>query len=81
MESMRDAVLQMVVQDSLLDLVQRSTDRPDLVQYVDAVAVVFDHARDPSHLAFDPPQPRKLRFLDRFIHDLNYTPVGYTSQA
>ena len=60
---------------------QRRTHRPDLVDNVDAVAFFLDHARHPAHLALDAAEPRELRFLDLSIHDLNYTPIGYTWQA
>jgi Cu+-exporting ATPase len=88
MESVRHAVLQMVAQRLLLDLVERGAHRADLRQHVDAVAVFLDHARNATHLAFDAAKPGKLGFFDFFIHGfdytsraLNYTPVGYKWQG
>lgn len=75
---MRHAMLQVVVQDLLLDFVERCPHRTDLVDDIDAVAVFLDHARHASDLTLDPAQPRELRLLYTFIHALNHTPVGYS---
>ena len=65
MEGVRHAMLQMVVQDLLLDLVERRPDRAELGQHVDAVAVFLDHAGDAAHLAFDAAEAGELGFLVR----------------
>jgi hypothetical protein len=46
---MRDVL----TQDFLLDPAQRSPDRSDLCDDVDAVAILLDHAGNSTHLAFD----------------------------
>jgi len=68
MEGVRHAVLQVIVQDLLLDLVERGAHRADLVDDVDAVAVFLDHARHAAHLPFDAAKPRQLGFLQTLIH-------------
>src|SRR5215475_1936170 len=77
MEGMRHAVLQVIAQDLLLDLVERGLYRADLGQHVDAVAVLLDHAGDAAHLALDAAKPRPLGLLQVLVHGLNHTPVGY----
>ncbi len=81
MEGMRDAVLEMVAERRLLDLIEGGTHGADLRQHVDAVAILLDHARDAAHLALDATEARELRFLEFPVHPLNYTPVGYKWQA
>src|SRR3990167_3621825 len=80
-EGVRHAVLQVVAERLLLDLDQGGTSRADLRQHVDAVALLLDHAGDAPHLALDAAKPGELGFLQSFVHDLNYTPVGYRWQA
>ncbi len=81
MEGMRHAVLQMVVQDLLLDLVERRPHRAHLIDDVDAVAILLDHPRHAAHLSLDTAEPQELGLLHPLIHVLNYTPVGYKWQA
>ena len=81
MEGVRHAVLQMIGQRLLLDAVEGGAHRADLSQHVDTVALLLDHAGDATHLALDTAQPGKLGLLHFLVHDLNYTPVGYTWQA
>ena len=69
--------LEMIVQDLLLDLVERGADGSDLSDHVDAVAVFLDHAGDAPHLALDAAKAGELRLLDFLVHGLNHTPVGY----
>ena len=38
----------------VLDLAERGSDRLDLMEDVDAVAIVLDHLRHTAHLPFDP---------------------------
>jgi hypothetical protein len=45
-----------VVEEPERDLVEGRQDGRDLGEDVDAVAVVVDHARDATHLAFDSSQ-------------------------
>ena len=80
-ESVRDAVLQMIDQRRLLNFVEGSTHGADLRQHVDAVTLLLDHARHAAHLAFDPAEAGELGFLEFPVHGLNYTPVGYKWQA
>src|SRR3954453_23074360 len=47
------AVAGVPIQEPERDLVERRLDRADLRQHVDAVAVLFDHARDAADLALD----------------------------
>jgi len=68
MEGVRHAVLQMIVQDPLLDLVERGPHRPHLVDDIDAIAVILDHARHAAHLALDAAKARQLGFLQTLIH-------------
>src|SRR5262249_55609169 len=42
---------------------QRGPYRRELGNDVDAIAIVPDHARQPAHLALDPPQPFEHRSL------------------
>src|SRR5487761_1136907 len=46
-----DAVSQVVTQEQVSDLVQRGARRPDLDQYLRAVALLFDHPGDTPDLA------------------------------
>ena len=48
-----DAMRDVILQDFVLELLERRLHRLDLVQHVDAIAVLGDHARDAAHLAFD----------------------------
>src|SRR5471030_369465 len=68
MKGVRHAVLEMVVEDLLLDLVERRPYRAYLVDHVDAVAVFFNHASNAAHLALDAAEACELRFLDAAIH-------------
>ena len=81
MESVRHAMLEVVVERLLLDLVQGRPHRANLGQHVDAVALLLDHAGDAADLALDAAKARELGFPEFAIHDLNHTPVGYTWQA
>ena len=67
-ERVRHAMLQVVAQRLLLDLVERRPHRADLGQHVDAVALVLDHSRHAAHLAFDATEPRELGFFQSVIH-------------
>ena len=81
MEGVRHAMLQMISQRLLFDFVQRGANGANLGQHVDAVAFFLDHAGNTAHLALDTAEACELRFLDFFVHALNYTPVGYKWQA
>ena len=80
-ERMGDTMLQMVAERLLLDLVESGPDGTELVQYVDAIALLLDHPGDTAYLAFDTAEAGELRLLDFTIHALHYTPVGYMWQA
>ena len=64
----RHAMLQVVAQGLLLDLVEGRAHGTDLGQHVDAVALFLDHARHAAHLAFDAAQARELGFLQPLVH-------------
>src|SRR5438067_58517 len=57
LDTMRD----MIAQHFVLDAPQRCAHGRDLGDDVDAITVLFDHAREPAHLAFDPPEPLETR--------------------
>ena len=81
MERVCNAMLQMIRESLLLDAVERRAHGPDLGQHVDAITIFFDHAGNATHLALDATESGELGFLQLFVHALNYTRVGYTSQA
>ena len=58
-----DAVRDVVIEQLQGDRLQCLGRRRHLLEDVDAVAVLVDHALDAPHLAFDPAQP----LLDRFL--------------
>src|SRR6476646_1313501 len=57
------AVVDVAVQHPQPDLLERRRDGADLVEDVDAVALLLDHPLDPAHLALDPVQPLFERVL------------------
>ena len=52
-----DAMGRVIGQNFLLGAPQRGAHGRKLRYDIDAVAVIFDHARKTAHLTFDPPQP------------------------
>src|SRR5260370_35762440 len=76
MEGVRPAMLQVVAQRRLLDLVEGSPHGTDLGQHADAVAFVLDHARHAAHLALDAAEPGELGFFQSFIHPCTIPPYG-----
>lgn len=58
----------MGLQDFSLDLGESGLDRVNLVQDVDAVAVIRDHLADPAHLSFNPVEPRAEGFVVLLAH-------------
>ncbi len=74
-DRMLDAMFDVVLEDLVLELLERGLDRLDLVHHVDAVAVFGDHARDAAHLAFDAAQSRGGGFLDGVSHGLHTIPL------
>jgi P-type Cu+ transporter len=74
-------MLQVIVEDRLLDLVERRLNRAYLGEDVDAVAIFLDHAADSADLAFDATQPGEHRLSCMCIHALMYTLGGYIWQA
>ena len=66
-----------IAENFLLGAAQRRAHRRELRHDVDAIAVVLDHAREPAHLAFDPPQPFQHRRLGIRSHAV-YIPVRGT---
>src|SRR5262249_19954737 len=70
------AMGEVVAQDFLLHSPQRGANRRNLRHDVDAIAVRFNHARDPAHLAFDPVQSLGAGRLDVFPHARYIPPYG-----
>jgi hypothetical protein len=62
--SLRDAMAEMIAHQRLADSTQRLLYRGQLSEYVGAVAVFLDHALQAANLAFDTPQPVKIRQFD-----------------
>ena len=60
-DRMLDAMRDMIAQHLFLDPPQRCTGGGDLRDDVDAIAIVFHHARETANLAFDPFQPLQAR--------------------
>src|SRR5215831_4609629 len=58
-----NAMRGMIGEDLFLGAPQRGPYRRELGNDVDAIAIVPDHARQPAHLALDPPQPFEHRSL------------------
>ena len=73
-EGIGDTMVEMMRQDFLLYLVERGAERSDLREYVDAVAVFFDHACHAAHLALNTAESRKLRFLRCVFHTCTIPP-------
>ena len=67
-DRMLNAMTDMVAQDLFFKTPQRRAHRRDLGDDVDAVTVLFDHARQAAHLALDPVQTFNARSLDLFSH-------------
>ena len=68
---MLDAMLDVIVKNRVLDFLERGLYRLDLVDDIDAVTVVRDHARNATNLALDAAQSHGSRFLDRVSHSSN----------
>lgn len=75
-DRMLDAMLDVVAKNRVLNLLERGLYCLDLVDDIDAIAVVRDHARDTANLALDAAQSHGGRFLDRDSHERNI--YGYT---
>src|ERR1700744_2577281 len=77
----RHAVTQMLVQQIQRHRAQSAVDRADLGEDVDAVFVLFDHARDAAHLTLDAPQPLGVVVLllriSVWSRHLGLKPPGY----
>jgi len=76
-----DASLYMVAENFILDLLECRFDSLNLVEDIDAIAVLGDHAGDAADLAFDAAQPRGGRLLDSISHGDLYIPVSGISPA
>ncbi len=66
----------MISQNFLLSAPQRGADCRKLGHNIDAVAIVFDHARKAAHLALDPPQALEHRTLGKRSHEPYIPPRG-----
>src|SRR6476646_6649116 len=62
-EAVRDAMSEMVLQQRHGDLVQRTGDRGDLREDVDAVGVLLNHPLDPADLTLDTAKPNEQPIL------------------
>jgi hypothetical protein len=56
-------VIQVLVEQTDRDALERASDRGDLGEDVDAIRVVVDHPLEAADLALDPPQSRPYRLL------------------
>jgi hypothetical protein len=66
---MLDAMPDVIFEHLLLDAPERGTDGRDLRYDIDAVAILFQHAREAAHLTLDPRKPlQTLRFRPA-LHD------------
>src|SRR5579883_2191514 len=65
----------MIGQNFILGAAQGGAHGRKLGHDVDTVALLLDHAREPAHLALDPPEPLKHRSLGIGPHGL-YIPLG-----
>ena len=66
-ERVRDAVLDVLVEQLERDALERVRHGGDLREDVDAVALVLDHPLDPADLALDAVQPLDERVLVRDV--------------
>src|ERR1700722_15382238 len=69
-----DAMGGVIGEDFLFGAAQRRAHRRKLRDDVDAIAVVLDHAREPTNLALDPLQPFQHRCLGNCLHAV-YIPL------
>ncbi len=69
-----EAMPNVAIQEAEPDFVERRSDRIDLGEDVDAIAVLLDHAREAAHLALDPAQSFGAGCLDVVSHD-RYIPL------
>src|SRR5262252_1407293 len=63
-----DAMCCMIRKNLLLGATQGGTHRRKLGHDIDAIAVVFNHARKTAHLTLDPPQPFEHGTLGNRLH-------------
>src|SRR5579863_4791670 len=63
-----DAIGDVIAQNFFLSASQRSADCRNLRNDVDAIPILFDHARETAHLALDSVEPFKRRLLDVVAH-------------
>lgn len=66
---MFDAVSDMIAENLFLGATERSADRRNLRNYVDAVPVFLDHAAEAPNLAFDAVKPFEHGSLGFSLHD------------
>ena len=71
-----DTVTNVVLENLLLQSTEYRTDCGDLRNYIDAVTVFLDHAREPTHLSLDSVQPLRGFRLDVLTHDEYIPPPG-----
>lgn len=80
-DRMLDAMLDVIVENCIFNFLERRLYCLDLVDDIDAIAVVRDHARDAANLALDAAQSHGSHFLDRVSHSGNIYPYGVDVQA
>jgi hypothetical protein len=73
-----DAMRHVITQNFLFDAPQRRLRSADLRHDINAIPIVFDHAREPAHLAFDAAEPLEGGSLAVFTHVLYIPPQGIT---
>lgn len=73
---MLDAGFDMVFEHHAFDPAERSAHRLNLCHDVDAVAVLFHHAGDAAHLAFDPGEAGETTSSGGISHGLTLIPQG-----
>jgi hypothetical protein len=73
-EGVSDTMLEMMRQHFLFYLVERSAERANLREYVNAIAVFFDHACHAANLALNSAESGKLSFLCCVFHPCTIPP-------
>jgi len=71
-----DAMLDVVLQDLVLDPLQGRAHRLELLDDIDAVAVVLNHTGNAADLAFDAVEAREAAFVGGLLHSGRILPEG-----
>ncbi len=70
-----------LLEDLLLEAAQGGPYSGNLGHDIDAVSILFDHAREAAHLPLDPGQTFQMRRFGVFLHALTDTLPGYMSSS